>query len=85
MEVNGFIISPQSGEAGANNISISVAAVNESLDKVVEVDAVCGDKQARLTLIHEGMRQPIALSGGGVFRVKGGGRFGVLKAGRLME
>ena len=79
MEVNGFIISPQSGEAGANNISISVAAVNESLDKVVEVDAVCGDKQARLTLIHEGMREVFRVKEGD-FRLSNGGTFNVLKA-----
>lgn len=79
MEVNGFIISPQSGEAGANNISISVAAVNESLDKVVEIDAVCGDKEARLTLIHEGMREVFRVKEGD-FRLSNGGTFNVLKA-----
>lgn len=79
MEVNGFIISPQSGEAGANNISISVAAVNESLDKVVEIDAVCGDKEARLTLIHEGMREIFRVKEGD-FRLADGGTFNVLKA-----
>lgn len=79
MEVNGFIISPQSGEAGANNISISVAAVNESLDKVVEIDAVCGDKEARLTLIHEGMREVFRVKEGD-FRLADGGTFNVLKA-----
>lgn len=85
MNFNGFEITPQSGDAGANEISISVAAVNESIDKVVEIDAISGDKSARLTLIHEGMRQPFGLSGGGVFRVKGGGRFGVLKVGKPIE
>lgn len=79
MEVNGFIISPQSGEAGANNISISIATVNESLDKVVEIDAVCGDKEARLTLIHEGMREVFRVKEGD-FRLADGGTFNVLKA-----
>lgn len=85
MNFNGFEITPQSGDAGANEISISVAAVNEGIDKVVEIDAISGDKSARLTLIHEGMRQPFGLSGGGVFRVKGGGRFGVLKEVKPIE
>ena len=44
MNFNGFEITPQSGEAGANKISISVPAVNESIDKVVEIDAINGDK-----------------------------------------
>ena len=80
MDVNGFIINPQSGSAGTHDISVSVAAVNEGIDKVVEVDGVCGDASARLTITHEGMRQPIALKGGGVFRIANGGRFGVLKS-----
>ena len=79
MDVNGFIINPQSGEAGANNISISIAAVNESIDKVVEIDAVCGDKEARLTLIHEGMREVFRVKEGD-FRLADGGTFNVLKA-----
>lgn len=78
MEINGFIINPQSGEAGANEISISVAAVNESLDKVVEIDAVCGDKEARLTLIHEGLRE-VFMASDGDFILADGGTFNVLK------
>lgn len=81
MEVNGIIINPQSGSAGTHDISVSIASVNEGIDKVVEVDGVCGDASARLTITHEGMRQPFGLSSGGVFRVAGGGRFGVLKVG----
>lgn len=79
MEVNGFIIEPQNGEAGANKISISVPAVNEGIDKVVEVDAVCGDQSDRLTLVHEGLRQRFITADGKVFCVKGGGRLAVLK------
>lgn len=81
MEVNGFIIEPQNGEAGANEISISVPAVNEGIDKVVEVDAVCGDHSDRLTLVHEGLRQRFITADGKVFCVLGGGRFAVLKDG----
>ena len=81
MIINGFDINPQNGEAGTYDIGICPTSVNEGLDKEIQVDAVCGDKNATLTLKHEGMRQPINLSGGGVFRIKGGGRFGVLKVG----
>ena len=79
MEVNGIIINPQSGSAGAHDISVSIASVNEGIDKEVRIDGVCGDASARLTIVHEGMRQPLGLANGGVFRVAGGGRFGVLK------
>ena len=82
MEVNGFIISPQSGEAGTNAISVSIAAANESLDKTVEIDAVCGDKETRLTLIHEGMREIFRVKEGD-FRLADGGTFNVLKNGRV--
>ena len=81
MDVNGFIINPQSGSAGVHDIDFSVAAVNEGIDKDIIVEGVCGDKSAPLHLIHEGLRQPFGLSGGGVFRIKNGGRYGVLKVG----
>ena len=79
MIINGFDINPQNGEAGTYEIGISPTAINEGIDKKIQVDAICGDKADTLTLVHEGMRQPYGLKGGGVFRVKGGGRFGVLK------
>ena len=85
MIVNGFDINPQSGEAGTYEIGISPTAINEGIDKEIQVDAICGDKADTLTLVHEGMRQPFGLKGGGVFRVKGGGRFGVLKVGNPIE
>lgn len=80
MEVNGFIIEPQSGEAGANEISISVPSINEGIDKIVEVDAVCGDQNDRLTLVHEGLRQRFITSDGQVLCLADGGRFAVLKS-----
>lgn len=79
MNFNGFEITPQSGEAGANKISISVPAVNESIDKVVEIDAINGDKSSRLTLIHEGLRQRYISADGKVLCTSDGGRYGVLK------
>lgn len=78
MEVNGFNINPQSGNAGANEISISVSAVNEGIDKVVEINAVNGDKTAKMTLIHEGLREVFEPSDGGFF-LADGGTFNVLK------
>lgn len=78
MNFNGFEITPQSGDAGANEISISVAAVNEGIDKVVEIDAISGDKSARLTLIHEGMREVFSCSDG-EFILADGGTLNVLK------
>lgn len=81
MDVNGFIINPQSGSAGVHDIDFSVTAVNEGIDKEVIVEGVCGDKSAPLLLVHEGKRQPFGLNGGGVFRIANGGRFGVLKVG----
>lgn len=78
MEVNGFNINPQSGNAGANEISISVSAVNEGIDKVVEINAVNGDKTAKMTLIHEGLREVFEPSDG-LFVLADGGTFNVLK------
>lgn len=85
MEVNGIIINPQNGEAGTHAIDFSIAAVNEGIDKEILIDGVCGDKAATLVVRHEGLRQPFGLAGGGVFRVKGGGRLGVLKVGNPIE
>ena len=81
MDFNGFDINPQQGAAGTYGVGICPTSINEGIDREIQVDAVCGDKADTLTLRHEGMRQPIALSGGGVFRIKNGGRFGVLKVG----
>lgn len=85
MEVNGIIINPQNGEAGVHPIDFSIATVNEGIDKEVLIDGVCGDKAATLVIRHEGLRQPFGLAGGGVFRVRGGGRLGVLKVGEPIE
>lgn len=85
MIVNGFDINPQNGEAGTYEIGISPTAINEGIDKEIKVDAICGDKTDTLTLVHEGMRQPFGLKGGGVFRLANSGRFGVLKVGNPIE
>lgn len=85
MNINGFEINPQSGNAGDNEVSIGITSINEGIDKFVNIKGVCGDKSAPLHLVHEGMRQPFGLSSGGVFRIAGGGRFGVLKVGEPIE
>lgn len=79
MNINGFEINPQSGNAGENKINIGITSINEGIDKSINIIGVCGDKSAPLHLTHEGLRQPIGLSGGGIFRLANGGRFGVLK------
>lgn len=86
MEINGFKIEPQHGNAGVDiPINISVTAVNEGLDKTIVVDGVCGDAAAPLTVKHEGMRQRLITSDGKVFCVAGGGRFAVLKVGEIPD
>ena len=69
MEFNGFNIEPQSGSAGTDMpISISIATVNEGLDKTVELNAVSGDKIDTLTLFHEGMREELISADGKVLK-----------------
>lgn len=80
MEVNGIIINPQNGEAGVHPIDFSIATVNEGIDKEILIDGVCGDKSATLRIVHEGLRQ-VFRAADGVFRLKGGGTFNVLKVG----
>lgn len=78
MNFNGFEITPQSGKAGAIDISISPIAVNEGLDKVVEIDAICGDKSSRLTLTHYGMRE-VFTGYDEIFITADGGTFNSIK------
>ena len=80
MEVNGIIINPQHGEAGVHNIGISVASVNEGIDKEVLLNGVCGNKTASLRIIHEGLREIFRYSDGD-FIPADGGTFNVLKVG----
>lgn len=77
MEINGFNVEPIEGEAGAHDVSFSPASVNESIDKTVEIDAVVGDKTARVTLFHEGLRELFNVTEG-AFSVSEG-TFNVLK------
>lgn len=75
----GFNIIPHNGHAGVDiPISINITSINEGLDLIVDVYAVCGDKTAILTLNHIGMREVFTPSDGS-FILSGGGTFNVLK------
>lgn len=72
------------------NLSVTYTGVNDG-EAVISSDPNTGiDREMAVTfkgagqsiekkVTQEGLRQPFGLAGGGVFRVKGGGRFGVLK------
>lgn len=51
----------------------------EGIDRELEVHFIGAGMTIVRKVRQEGIRQPIGLSGGGILRVKGGGRFGVLK------
>ena len=51
----------------------------EGIDREMEVRFVGGGASLVRKVRQEGIRQTIGLSGGGIFRVANGGRFGVLK------
>lgn len=70
MEVNSIIINPQSGSAGTHDISVSIATVNEDLDKEIYVGAICGDKSDQLKVIHEGMREILYATDGELYDVE---------------
>ena len=53
---------------------------NEGIDREVTVTFEGGGLSIEREVTQEGLRQPITLKGGGVFRVANGGRFGVLKS-----
>lgn len=76
---------------GAGNLSVTyngdgdgtavfASDTNEGIDRVMDVAFKAGDVVEQRIVTQEGLRQPFGLSGGGVFRIAGGGRFGVLKA-----
>lgn len=51
----------------------------EGIDREMSVTFKSGDIKEERIVRQEGIRQPIGLSEGGIFRVANGGRFGVLK------
>lgn len=52
---------------------------NTGIDREIEVIFKGGGMEEVRKVSQEGLRQPLGLADGGVFRVKDGGRFGVLK------
>ncbi|MBR3591021.1 MAG: hypothetical protein IKK89_04705 [Alistipes sp.] len=73
---------------GSGNGAITLTSeANTGIDRAQEITVTTdnGAVSEKVTLSQEGLRQPFGLSGGGVFRIKGGGRFGVLKVGEPME
>ena len=56
----------------------------EGIDRTQIVTFKGGGLAIERTVRQEGTRQPIGLAGGGIFRIAGGGRFGVLKEGGVV-
>lgn len=74
-------------EGSGDGSAIISSDINEGIDRVqtLTVQTTNGLVEEKVLVSQEGLRQPFGLSGGGVFRIKGGGRFGVLKVGEPIE
>ena len=72
-------------EGSGDGTAVFASDTNEGIDRVMDVAFRAGDAVVERIVTQEGLRQPFGLSGGGVFRIKGGGRFGVLKVGEPIE
>lgn len=68
-------------EGDGDGTAVFASDTNEGIDRVMDVAFKAGDVVEQRIVTQEGLRQPFGLSGGGVFRIKGGGRYGVLKVG----
>ena len=68
-------------DGDGDGTAVFTSDTNEGIDRVMDVAFKAGDVVEQRIVTQEGLRQPFGLSGGGVFRVAGGGRFGVLKVG----
>lgn len=80
MEIDGFIIDPQRGSADTDiPISISISAINEGLDKSIDINAVCGDKTSTSRIIHEGLREEYITTDAEVYMTSDGEIYGCLK------
>ena len=66
-------------EGSGDGTAVFASDVNEGIDRVMDVTFKAGDVVEQRIVTQEGLRQPFGLSGGGVFRLANGGRFGVLK------
>ena len=68
-------------EGSGDGSAVFSSDTNEGIDREMSVRFVGGGESIERKVTQEGLRQPFGLSGGGVFRIAGGGRFGVLKVG----
>jgi hypothetical protein len=59
--------------------AVFTSDINEGIDRAMDVSFKAGNIVVGRTVTQEGIRQPYGLNGGGVFRINGGGRFGVRK------
>lgn len=66
-------------EGSGDGEAVFTSDTNEGIDREMTVAFEGGDISVERVVKQDGLRQPIALRGGGVFRVANGGRFGVLK------
>lgn len=66
-------------EGDGDGTAVFTSDTNEGIDREMSVRFVGGGESIERVVTQEGLRQPIGLSGGGVFRLANGGRFGVLK------
>lgn len=66
-------------EGDGDGTAVFASDTNEGIDREMSVRFVGGGESIERMVTQEGLRQPIALNGDGVFRVANGGRFGVLK------
>lgn len=72
-------------EGSGDGSAVFTSETNEGIDREMAVTFKGGGISVERTVKQEGKRQPFGLSGGGVFRIKNGGRFGVLKVGEPIE
>lgn len=74
-------------EGSGDGSAVISSDINEGIDRVqtLTVQTTNGMVEEKVLVSQEGLRQPFGLSGGGVFLIAGGGRFGVLKVGEPIE
>ena len=68
-------------DGDGDGTAVFTSDANEGIDRIMDVAFKAGNIVEQRIVTQEGLRQPFGLSGGGVFRIKNGGRFGVLKVG----
>ena len=81
---NGQILSV-TYDGNGDGEAIFESEINEGIDRELSVQFSGGGILVDRLVKQEGLRQPINLNGGGVFRIANGGRFGVLKVGEPIE